>query len=232
MPKFDVFGNDIQYIKVELGQGESVYADAGHILSKSDTVSLQTVMLGGFLTGLRREVTGGSFFVTKLTGPGQVAFAGIFPGKIVEVDLQGSSMLAQAHSFLVAEESVQYSSQMAKLAAGLLGGEGLFMAKFTGSGRLFIHSYGALQQFALGPGERIQVEAAHLLAFDGGMNYSVSTVGGIKTMLFAHEGLFFVNIEGPGNVMVHSLTAQQLAQAILPYIPRGQQGSGLGIRIG
>ncbi|MGC8631927.1 MAG: TIGR00266 family protein [Thermoprotei archaeon] len=228
MPDFQIEGNDLQYVRVSLSGGESVYGDAGHLLSKSSTVGLQTIMMGGLFGALKREVTGGSFFVTKMNGPGDLAFAGIFPGKIIEIDLNNKGVLAESHSFLVAEESVNYDAKMAKLAAGLLGGEGLFLARFTGTGRLFMHAYGALEKFSLKPGERIQVEASHLLAMDDGMKYSVSRVGGIKTMLFAHEGLFFVEIEGPGDVFVHSLTAQQLASAIAGFLPSGSQG---GIRI-
>ena len=79
-------------------------------------------------------------------------------------------------------------------------------------------------------GERIQVEAGHLLAFDGNMNYSFSKVGSIKSMLFAHEGWFFVEIEGPGRVYLHTTTAQQLARVVEPFIPR-EGSAGVSIKL-
>jgi uncharacterized protein (AIM24 family) len=113
---------------------------------------------------------------------------------------------------------------MARLSVGILGGEGLFLARFYGNGNLFIHSYGGLYMRDLAPGEIIQVEASHLMAFQDGMQYSVSRVGGLKSLLFAHEGLFFVTLQGPGRVWIHSLTAEQLAASLIPYLPTGQQG--------
>ncbi|MCL4343483.1 MAG: TIGR00266 family protein [Nitrososphaerota archaeon] len=231
MVEFNIQGNDLQYVKVKLGPGESVYGDAGHMLTKSETVSMQTIMKGGLFGALKREITGSTFFVTQVSGPGEAAFAGIFPGKVFQIDVD-QPILAEAHSFLVAENSVNYDSQMAKLSAGIFGGEGLFLARFTGSGKLFLHAYGALDQITLQPGQKIQVEAAHLLAFQSNMKYGISRVGGLKSMLFSHEGLFFVDIEGPGSVWVHSLTALQLAQALIPFLPNsGGQRGGLSINI-
>jgi|BEDMetMinimDraft_2_1075160.scaffolds.fasta_scaffold00026_19 conserved hypothetical protein TIGR00266 len=230
MAKFEILGNDLQYIKVELLENEKVYGDAGHLLMKSKTVTLQARAKGGFLSAIKRELTGASFFVNELIGPGIAIFAGIFPGKIVNINLNNNVILAESHSFLLAEDTVQYDAQLAKLSVGILGGEGIFLAKLYGIGNLFLHSYGALYHTYLNHGEKIQVEATHLLAFDGNMNYSISRVGNITTMLFGGEGLFFVELEGPGNVWLHSITAQQLAYAIRPYLPSGQQG-GFTVRI-
>ncbi|MGC8602032.1 MAG: TIGR00266 family protein [Thermoprotei archaeon] len=228
MPSFSIEGNDLQYVRVQLGPGEKVYGDAGHLLMKSATVQMNTIMRGGLISALKREVTGGSFFVTEMRGPGEVDFAGIFPGKVVEVDV-GQPLLAESHSFLVAEDTIQYDAKMAKLSAGFLGGEGLFLARFTGAGKLFLHAYGALEVLDLKPGEEIQIEASHLLALQEGMSYGVSTVGGIKSMLFSGEGWFFVNVRGPGRVYLHSLTAAQLAQSLIPYLPTGGQRGGLAV---
>ncbi len=224
MPQYQIVGQDIQYVKVYLNPGEKIYGDAGHLLMKTATVNMQTKMRGGFFGALKREITGGSFFVTELNGPGEAVFAGIFPGKIVQIPLNGQGIVAESHTFLFAEDGVNYDSQMARLSVGILGGEGLFLARFYGNGNLFIHSYGGLYIRDLAPGEIIQVEASHLMAFQDGMQYSVSRVGGLKSLLFAHEGLFFVTLQGPGRVWIHSLTAEQLAASLIPYLPTGQQG--------
>lgn len=230
MPEFTVEGDDLQYLRVKLGPGEVVYADAGHLLMKDEAVSMNTVMKGGLLGALKRALTGSSFFVTEFRGPGEAVFAGIFPGKIVELNVD-RPVLAEARSFLLAESTVNYDAQMARFSAGLLGGEGLFFAKFTGSGRLFLHAYGALRALDLKPGQRVQIESSHLLAFDADMKYGVQAVGGLKSMLFSGEGLFFVTIEGPGRVLVHSLTAEQLASALMPLLPLGGQRGGLTISL-
>jgi len=231
MVSFSIEGADMQYLKVALASGEKIYADSGHLISKDKNMAFNTIMQGGFLAGLKRAVTGSTFFVSELVGPGEVVLAGYFPGKIFSIELNGSSSLfAESHSFLTMEQSVIYDAQMARLGAGILAGEGLFLARFSGHGKIFLHAYGGLIEKELKPGERIQVEAGHLLAFDGNMNYNISKVGGIKSMLFAHEGWFFVEIEGPGRVYLHTTTAQQLARVVEPYIPR-QGSSGVSIKL-
>ncbi|QGA54024.1 TIGR00266 family protein [Sulfolobus sp. E5-1-F] len=224
MPQYEILGNDLQYLKVILGDGESIYADAGHILAKGASVNLQTKLKGGFFGGLKRLITGGTFFVTELYGPGEVYLSTIFPGKVIQIPLEGGTILAEAHSFLAAENTINYDSQLAKLSVGWLGGEGLFLAKFNGVGNLFMHSYGEAIVKDLAPGETMQIEASHLLAFQSGMNYNIETVGGLRSILFAHEGIFFVRIQGPGRVWLHSLTAQQLASVLAPYLPKVEQG--------
>lgn len=224
MPQYEIQGDDLQYLKVYLSPNEGIYADAGHMILKDNTVTLQTKLRGGLLSGIKRALTGGSFFVTEFYGPGQVVLSGIFPGKIVQIPLQGRGILAESHSFLAAEATVNYDATLSRLTAGILGGEGLFLARFTGFGNLFLHSYGGLIVRDLQPGETIQVEASHLMAFEEGMPYSVQLVGGLRSIFFAHEGLFFVTITGPGRVWLHTLTAEQLASALIPYLPSGQQG--------
>ncbi|BFH73719.1 TIGR00266 family protein [Sulfurisphaera javensis] len=224
MPQYQIFGNDLQYLKVVLAPGEGIYADAGHMVAKQSTVTMQTKLRGGLLAGIKRALTGGSFFVTEFYGPGELYLSGIFPGKILQIPLNGGGILAEAHTFLAAETTVNYEAQLARLTAGWLGGEGLFLAKFNGFGNVFLHSYGDVIIKDLAPGEILQVEASHLMAFQQGMNYDVQLVGGLRSIFFSHEGLFFVTIQGPGRVWLHTLTAEQLASALIPYLPQGQQG--------
>ncbi|AWR97944.1 TIGR00266 family protein [Acidianus sulfidivorans JP7] len=233
MPQYEIQGDDIQYVKVYLNPGEKIYGDAGHLVMKTSSTIMQTKMRGGLLGAIKRELTGGSFFVTEFEGPGEAIFAGVFPGKIIQIPLAGNGILAQSHTFLFAEDGVNYDSKMARLTAGLFGGEGIFLAHFYGAGNVFLHSYGGLYVRNLQPGEIIQVEASHLMAMDDGMQYSIQRVGGLRSMLFSHEGLFFVTVQGPGRVWIHTLTIEQLANEIASTVGGfgglgGQQG-GPGI---
>ncbi|MFP3399735.1 TIGR00266 family protein [Acidianus sp.] len=224
MLQYQIIGDDIQYVKVFLNPGEKIYADAGHIMSKSSSVTIQAKMRGGILSAIKRELTGATFFVTELMGPGEVDIAGVFPGKIVPIQLNGKGILAESHSFLFAEDSVNYDAKLAPLAPAILGGEGLFLATFSGVGQVFLHAYGGLYEINLMPGQSIDIEASHLLALEEGMQFTVTRVGGFKTMLFGGEGLYFVRVVGPGKVWIHSITAQQMASALMPFLPGGQKG--------
>jgi Uncharacterized conserved protein len=138
MVSFNIEGADMQFLKVTFASGEKIYADSGHLISKDKNEGFNTISQGGFLSGLKRAITGSTFFVSELTGPGEVVLAGFFPGKIFPLELNGtSSLLAESHSFLAMESSVKYDFQMAKLGAGILAGEGLFSQNFQDMVRSF-----------------------------------------------------------------------------------------------
>ena len=223
MPQYSIEGYDLQYLKATLNHGETIYADAGHMVGKDKSVQLKTKMQGGLFGALKRRLTGETFFVTEFAGPGDVYLSGIFPGRIVQIPLRGNGILVESHSFLAIEPSVSYDVKLTKLSVGWLGGEGYFLAKFHGTGNVFLHAYGEAIEKYLDEGETLQVEASHLLAFEDGMKYGVQTVGGLRSMLFAHEGLFLVTIQGPGRVWLHTLTIEQLVSALLPFFPQEGQ---------
>ncbi|ABW01317.1 TIGR00266 family protein [Caldivirga maquilingensis] len=218
--EYSILGNDLQLVRVVMGEGESIYGEGSHLLYKTPAVGLTTKASGGILAGLKRTLTGASFFVLELTGPGEAAFAGSTPGKITQVTLnEGESIMAEHGSFLFAENSVKYDASLTRLSVGLFGGEGLFLAKFTGLGNVFLHGTGHVHMIQLNESEELNIEAGHLLAFDAGMQYTVGRVGGLRTMLLGGEGLFFVNIKGPGRVWVRSISLAALASALSRDMP-------------
>jgi uncharacterized protein (AIM24 family) len=134
------------------------------------------------------------------------------------MELNGNSILVEHTSFLAAEDTVDYGASLARLSAGILGGEGLFLAKFSGNGTVWLHGIGGMLQLNLLDGQEVQIEASHLLAFDEGMQYGISRVGGLKTMILSGlegEGLFFVTIRGPGRVFMHAVSRLQFAASLL-----------------
>ncbi len=204
---------------MELGPGEKVYVEGGHLIYKSPSVGLKTSLKGGLLAGLKRALTGATFFVLELEGPGVASMAGFAPGKIVEINLsEGDEVLAEHRSFLAAEDSVKYDASLVGLGFGWLGGEGLLMARFRGPGKVFLHATGDAIEVRLGPGESVEAEAGHVLAFDSSVRVSVSRVGGLRTMLFGEEGLWFAKVTGPGRVWLRALSRQQMIMGLMPEI--------------
>ena len=218
MPEFKIMGNDIQHLYIELGPGERIYAEGGHLVWKSASVSVKATTGGGILAGLKRALTGASFFVLELEGPGAVDIAGFAPGKIVEIDLAGGGIMVEHRSFLAMEPTVNYDVKLVGLGFGWLGGEGLLMARLHGTGRVFIHAIGDAIMMELGPGDSIDAEAGHVLAFDEGMRVGIRRVGGLRTMLFGEEGLWFAHIEGPGRVWLRTLSRQQMIMGLMPEL--------------
>ncbi len=218
MINYTILGNDMQTLSVTLDQGQKVFAEPGHIVYKDLSVRLDMKARGGLLRSLSRSLTGSDFFVAELQGPGVVSMSGLLPGKIIPMELNGNSILVEHTSFLAAEDTVDYGASLARLSAGILGGEGLFLARFSGNGMVWLHGIGGMLQLNLLDGQEVQIEASHLLAFDEGMQYGISRVGGLKTMILSGlegEGLFFVTIRGPGRVFMHAVSRLQLAASLL-----------------
>ncbi|MFP3256294.1 MAG: TIGR00266 family protein [Candidatus Nanopusillus acidilobi] len=216
--EYKIEGNSIQHIIINLNPGESVYVNPGHLIWKSSTVNVNAAVQGGIFSGISRKLTGSSFFVLKLTGPGMVDLTGYVPGKVVEINLNNYEIFVEYRGFLAAESSIKYNAALTRLGFGILAGEGLLMAKFSGIGKLFLHAPGDILQLNLNAGESIDVEAGHVLAYTAGTKVSFKRVGGIKAMFLGGEGLFFAHLEGPGFVWIKTLSRLQLIEGLMPEL--------------
>lgn len=223
--EYAIVGDNLQIARVRLRPGQQLYAEAGKMVYKTPNVAWETRMTGEslgekLLGAIRRTVTGESLFVTyfRADGPGEVGFAGAYPGRIQAFELApGQSILAQRDAFLFAQPSVQLSvAFVKKLGAGFFGGEGFILQKLTGPGLVFIHAGGDFVEFTLKPGESLQIETGCIVAFDETVNYDIQYVGGIKTALFGGEGLFLATLTGPGRLILQSMTLQKLRRELAP----------------
>jgi uncharacterized protein (TIGR00266 family) len=214
----EIIGDDMQAVILTMAQGDQVRAEAGAMMFMTDSIEMDAKMEGGLLGGLKRKfLAGESFFITHFratSGPGRVAFAGPYPGKIVALDLQGP-LLCQKDAFLCAQGDLDISIAFTKrIGAGFFGGEGFILQKIEGSGKLFFHSGGTIVPMQLAAGERLKVDTGCLVAFDPTIDYDIVRVGGIKTSLFGGEGLFFAQLTGPGRVWLQTLPFSRLADRI------------------
>jgi uncharacterized protein (TIGR00266 family) len=223
--EYTISGDNLQIARVRLKSGQEVYAEAGKMVYKTPNVAWDTRMTGEtlgqkLLGALRRTVTGESLFVTyfRANGPGEVGFAGSYPGRIHAFELApGQSIFAQRDAFLFAQPGVQLTvAFVKKLGAGFFGGEGFILEKLTGPGLVFIHAGGDFVEFTLGAGESLQVETGCIVAFDEGVQYDIQFVGGIKTAIFGGEGLFLATLTGPGRLILQSMTLQKMRRELAP----------------
>ena len=209
----------MQAVILTMSAGDTVRAEAGAMMFMTEAIEMDAKMEGGFLGGLKRKfLAGESFFITHfraINGPGKVAFAGPYPGKIIALDLAGQQVLCQKDSFLCAVGEIDLSIAFTrKIGAGFFGGEGFILQKIEGRGKVFMHSGGTIVPMQLGAGERIRVDTGCLVALDAGVDYDIIRVGGIKTSLFGGEGLFFASLSGPGRVWLQTLPFSRLADRI------------------
>ncbi|HEY4551641.1 MAG TPA: TIGR00266 family protein [Bacillaceae bacterium] len=243
---YEIFGDDMQFVQVELDPGETVIAEAGSLMMMDDGIHMETVfgdgsanqgggLMGKLIGAGKRVLTGESLFMTMFTNEGNgkkhVSFASPYPGKIIPLDLSelGGKVICQKDAFLAAARGVSVGiAFQRKLGAGFFGGEGFIMQKLEGDGMTFVHAGGTIYQKNLSPGEVIRIDTGCLVAMTSDVDYDIETVRGVKTALFGGEGLFFATLRGPGTVWIQSLPFSRLASRVFAALPQtgGSKGEG------
>lgn len=231
---YQIYGDDLQLVEVELDPGEGVRGEAGTMAYMEDGVEMSTGTGGGIFKGLKRAVTGESFFITTFANGGEgkarVGFAAPYPGKIMALDLGalGGQFLCQKDSFLCAANGVEIEVAFTKrLGAGLFGGEGFILQKLEGDGMAFMHAGGTLIERDLSDGETLRVDTGCVVGFAPSVDYDIQMVGGFTNSLFGGEGLFLTKLTGPGKVYIQSLPFSRLADRIEAGL-KSQTGESTG----
>ena len=247
---FEIKGQELQFLEIELDPGERAVAEAGAMVWKDASVAMNTVfgdgrpqeggLMGKLLGAGKRLVTGESLFTTVFTHNGQgkarVAFASPTPGSILplKLDTLGGTLICQKDSFLAAAKGVSIGVHFQrKIMTGLFGGEGFIMQKLEGDGWVFVQMGGTLVERTLAPGEELHVDTGCLAAYTADVDFDVISAGNVKSMLFGGEGLFFARLRGPGKVWIQSLPFSRLAGRMLAAAgSRGGQNRGEGSILG
>ena len=235
---YRIYGEEMQYVEIELDPEEVVIAEAGSFMMMDDGIKMETIfgdgsqkdsgLLSKILGAGKRILTGERLFMTafynNLVGKRNVSFASPYPGKILPIDLTefGGKFICQKDAFLCAAKGVSIGIEFSKkLGRGLFGGEGFIMQKLEGDGMAFIHAGGTMAKKELQAGEILKVDTGCIVGFTQGVDYDIEFVGGIKNTVFGGEGLFFAKLKGPGTVYIQSLPFSRLAGRVLASAPRG-----------
>jgi uncharacterized protein (TIGR00266 family) len=249
--EYKIFGDDMQFVEVELDPNEATVAEAGGMMYMDDGVEMETIfgdgskqqgggLMGALLGAGKRLLTGESLFMTVFQNrSGQkrrIAFGAPYPGKIIAIHLAeiGGELIAQKDSFLAAAKGVSIGiAFQRRLGVGLFGGEGFIMQRLQGDGWAFVHAGGTLYERTLSAGEVVRVDTGCIVGFQPSVTYEIEFVGKIKSALFGGEGLFFATLRGPGRIWLQSLPLSRMANRIIAAVPgigRGgrEEGSILG----
>jgi uncharacterized protein (TIGR00266 family) len=234
---FKIYGDDMQFVEVELDPQETVIAEAGSFMMMDGDIEMETIfgdgssnqgsgLMGKLFSAGKRVITGESLFMTTFTNRGNtkkhVSFASPYPGSIIPLDLSqlNGKIICQKDAFLAAAKGVSIGVEFQrKLGAGFFGGEGFIMQKLEGDGMAFVHAGGTLHKKELAPGDMLRVDTGCLVAMTSGVDYDIEMVKGIKTALFGGEGLFFATLRGPGTVWIQSLPFSRLASRVFAAAP-------------
>lgn len=248
---YKILGNDIQVLEVELDPNETVVAEAGAMVYMSEAIAFETKMgdgsepnqslMGKLFSAGTRLITGESLFMTHFThrggyGKAHVAFSAPYPGTIIPLDLRQlpQGLIVQKDGFLAAAKGTKISLHLnQKLGAGFFGGEGFILQKITGDGRAFVHAGGTIIEKQLN-NELLRVDTGCVVAFEPGIDFSITRAGGLKSMIFGGEGLLLATLRGTGRVWLQSMPVKKLIQALAPNGGNAQKESGsiLGKMVG
>jgi len=231
---YQIKGESIQIVEVELDPMETVIAEAGAMLFMEEGILFETKMGDGsnpsqglfdkLLSAGSRMLTGESLFMTHFTNRGnrkaKVGFSAPYPGTIIPVDLATSpnhELVVQKDGFLCAAYGTKLSIVFnRKIGAGLVGGEGFILQKLSGDGKAFVHAGGTVIERILN-NETLRVDTGCVVAFESHIDFDVETTGSLKSMVFGGEGIFLATLRGSGKVWLQSMPIRKLVQALSPY---------------
>jgi uncharacterized protein (TIGR00266 family) len=230
---YKIFGDDIQFVEIELDPGETVIAEAGAMVYMEQAITFEVKMgdgsdpnqgmMGKLLSAGSRILTGESLFLTHFTnrgyGKSRVAFAAPYPGTIIPVDLKQvrNNLIVQKDGFLCAAFGTKLTITLnQRIGSGLLGGEGFILQKLEGDGRAFIHAGGTVIEKQLN-NETLRIDTGCVVAYESTLDFNIETTGSLKSMVFGGEGLFLATMQGTGKVWLQSMPIRKLIRALSPY---------------
>lgn len=210
-------------LKARLDMGETIKAESGAMVAMSNTIDVEGKMEGGFFKALGRKLAGESFFFQTLAanrGPGEVYMAHGIPGELHPITLNGqNNYVLQKDGFFAATADVEISTKVQNLTKGLFSGEGFFVLKASGTGLLFVSSYGAIHPIDLADGEEFIIDNAHLVAWPEGVEYHIQkAASGWISSLTSGEGLV-CRFRGPGRVLIQTRNPGAFGSWVRQFIP-------------
>lgn len=231
---YQIKGESIQIVEIELDPMETVIAEAGAMLFMDDGITFETKMGDGsnpnqslfdkLLSAGSRVLTGESLFMTHFTNNGnrkaKVGFSAPYPGTVIPIDLaqmRGNQLIVQKDGFLCAAFGTKLSIVFnRKIGSGLVGGEGFILQKLQGDGLAFVHAGGTLIERTLN-NETLRVDTGCVVAMEAQIDFDVESTGSLKSMIFGGEGIFLATLRGTGKVWLQSMPIRKLVQALSPY---------------
>ncbi|HYC87270.1 MAG TPA: TIGR00266 family protein [Chryseosolibacter sp.] len=231
---YQIKGESIQIVEVELDPLETVIAEAGAMVFMEEGIAFESKMGDGsnpsqglfdkLLSAGTRLLTGESLFMTHFTNRGnrkaKVGFAAPYPGTIIPIDLSQFSnreLIVQKDGFLCAAFGTKVAITFNKrIGSGLVGGEGFILQKLSGDGKAFVHAGGTVIERVLN-NETLRVDTGCVVAFESHVHFDVQAAGGLRSMIFGGEGMFLATLQGTGRVWLQSMPIRKLVQALAPY---------------
>src|ERR1700722_1659796 len=236
-----ILGTTMPVLEFVLEANESVISEAGELSWMTSSIQMTTHTQlgggGGIFGAIRRVAGGGTLFMTEyraMGARGELAFATQLPGHIVPVEVgPGREYMVHRHGFLCATPQIQIGVGFHQsLGAGIFGGDGFRLQHISGQGTAWLELSGELVVKDLQPGETLRVHPGHVGAFQSSVSFQITTVPGIKNIIFGGDGLFLAALTGPGRIWLQTLPISKLAHKLMEYMPRPSNEAAKGGVVG
>ena len=229
-----IVGTTMPVLEFILDPNDSIVSEAGQLSWMGPSIQMTTHTQfgggGGIWGAIKRVAGGGTLFMTEyraVGAPGELAFATKLPGHIVPVEVgPGREYMIHRHGFICSTPQVQIGVGFQQsLGAGIFGGSGLILQHVSGQGTAWIELSGELIIKDLQPGQLLRVHPGHVGAFQTSVSFDITTVPGIKNMIFGGDGIFLASLTGPGRVWLQTLPIAKLAHELMEYMPIERGGA-------
>src|ERR1700676_909585 len=223
-----ITGTTMPVLEFSLEPNETIISEAGELSWMSSSIQMMNNTQfgggGGLFGVLKRVAGGGSLFMTEYRAfgaAGELAFATKLPGHIVPVDVSaGHEYMIHRHGFLCGTPQIQIGLGFQQsLGAGIFGGSGFVLQRVHGQGTFWLELSGELVMRDLQPGETLRGHPGHVGAFQSSVSFQITTVPGIKNLIFGGDGIFLAALTGPGRIWLQTLPIARLAHALSRYMP-------------
>ena len=205
---------DFSLLTVALPAGETIMVEASAMATMDPSIKMKTVAKGG----VSRILTGESLFINEFTASGvkgQISIAPGAPGDLEHIFLSGESIFLQNSAFVASSPGVKLDTKWQGLVKGFFSGENLFLIKCSGNGDLWFNTFGAMIELDAGENQYL-VDTGHIVAFTEGLDYSVTGVGGYKSIFFSGEGLV-CRFRGKGKIWIQTRKLNRFASWVHPF---------------
>ncbi|HKW35428.1 MAG TPA: AIM24 family protein [Candidatus Acidoferrum sp.] len=223
-----IVGTTMPVLEFVLDPNDTIISEAGQLSWMGSSIQMTTHTQfgggGGIWGALKRVAGGGTLFMTEyraVGAPGELAFATKLPGHIVPVEVgPGREYMIHRHGFICSTPQVQIGVGFQQsLGAGIFGGSGFVLQHVGGQGAAWIELSGELIVKDLQPGQLLRVHPGHVGAFQTSVGFEITTVPGIKNLIFGGDGIFLASLTGPGRVWLQTLPIAKLAHELMEYMP-------------
>jgi uncharacterized protein (TIGR00266 family) len=195
--------------KVTLAAGESLTTEGGAMIAMSGNLDIETSTHkksggGGIMSGLKRMISGESFFINHYTArenQGEIYLAPTLHGDMFVRELNQDALVVQSGSYLASDTGINVDFNWQGLKS-VFSGEGMFWLNLNGTGKVIINAFGVIYPVEV-DGEYI-VDTGHIVAFEPSLKFEISKAGESWVSSFLGGEGFVCRFKGQGTVWCQS----------------------------